>query len=122
MGTNYYWRSAELTCPTCGNATGTKDLHIGKSSIGWTFSFHSPNPDIVSFQDWVRYFYDHDGDIFDEYGHEVGVAGFILNVLWRGTARDGGSLSNIYHEEEGYADESRWLDPDGHSFCSREFS
>lgn len=42
MGTNYYVRvPCENACEHCN---GTKDVHLGKSSAGWAFTFRG-NPD-----------------------------------------------------------------------------
>ena len=38
MSTNYYARRSVPTCPTCNHTP--KDLHIGKSSVGWCFALH----------------------------------------------------------------------------------
>lgn len=75
MGTNYYLHVKP--CNHCGHAKRT--IHIGKSSIGWTFSFHGyPNswddPKILCYQDWVDYLQTMtktDGVIKDEYDKAV---------------------------------------------------
>lgn len=41
MGTNYYIRTTEGAdyCEHCGRGEQYKEIHIGKSSMGWQFSF-----------------------------------------------------------------------------------
>ena len=65
MGTNYYARTNMCKC--CGRYD---ELHIGKSSIGWTFSLHV-YPDIVinSLEDWKELM--EKSTIVDEYGEEI---------------------------------------------------
>jgi len=48
MGTNYYHRTN--ICEKCGRFDET---HIGKSSWGWTFSFHGPNG-VSSYANWLK--------------------------------------------------------------------
>lgn len=78
MGTNYYWR--EHPCGSCGR---TDELHVGKSSGGWSFGFqayrHDPDDGIVSpagipvvsRADWRRVFTEKPGRLFDEYNREI---------------------------------------------------
>ncbi len=46
MGTNYY--HGVPPCSKCGHGV---DIHIGKASHGWTFSFHGTDT-IRSWKDW----------------------------------------------------------------------
>ena len=46
MGMNYYKRTVKCDC--CGEI---ENLHIGKSSFGWTFNFMGTEK-IRSFADW----------------------------------------------------------------------
>jgi len=71
MGTNYYIKHKErkVTQP---------DLHIGKNSAGWEFSFeaHEKNeyyqtPDLKTKQQWFEYMFLNDGNIFNEYNVEI---------------------------------------------------
>ena len=52
MGTNYYTKTDE-----------GEELHIGKSSFGWTFSFHATD-EIRSYEHWLKYLKDR--KIYDE--------------------------------------------------------
>jgi hypothetical protein len=83
MGTNYYLKS--VRCEHCNRGSG--DLHIGKSSGGWTFALRiypadgdgEPNwraqdfdgaiTAIESLDDWRPLFAKY--GIVDEYGHDV---------------------------------------------------
>lgn len=65
MGTNYYL--LEDPCEHCGR-TDTK-LHIGKSSIGWTFGLHvDPVEGLNSLDDWKQRWNRPNARIVDEYG------------------------------------------------------
>ncbi len=71
MGTNFYHR-----INICSECRRYDERHIGKSSVGWQFSFKGwkdseGRPAIKSWQDWkyiLKTF--KDGQIFDEYGKE----------------------------------------------------
>lgn len=42
MGTNYYLMKPAKRCNECGSTLGGgEEIHIGKSSIGWHFSFET---------------------------------------------------------------------------------
>ena len=125
MGTNYYHRTN--ICTTCHRFDS---VHIGKSSAGWTFSFHGErdqNPDynelggvVASLDDWKRRIEELDGMIYDEYGEAITVEKFLALVE---SKRD----SKLNHKT--YCDElhpsfagRNWLDGEGHSFSEGEFS
>lgn len=71
MGTNYYWRAEDTTCPHCQRRDPDEvRLHIGKSSGGWCFSLHvDPKEGITSLEDWIEKF--KTGLIEDEYEESV---------------------------------------------------
>ncbi|MCK5281841.1 MAG: hypothetical protein KAK00_00365 [Nanoarchaeota archaeon] len=62
MGTNYYTKTDE-----------GEELHIGKSSFGWTFSFHATD-EIRSYEHWLKYLKDR--KIYDEYGKDISLKDF----------------------------------------------
>ena len=74
MGTNYYARYN--ICEHCGRYA---ELHIGKSSMGWSFSFRGYRPSdwgderpvIVTEADWKEWLANNPHQITDEYGEEV---------------------------------------------------
>ncbi len=71
MGTNFYAR--EEICDKCNHAK--KETHIGKSSFGWTFSFHATD-DIRSAKEWFMFLSQKDVKIFDEYDREISFIDF----------------------------------------------
>ena len=87
MGTNYYYRYN--ICDTCGRY---EELHIGKTSAGWKFSFQGYDKtnfiEIKSFQDWKNNFNfgitknknQYFGYILDEYGRKYNSEEFIKIV------------------------------------------
>lgn len=123
MGANYYYQyHTEL-----GRA---KDLHIGKHSMGWEFSFRGyrntwEEYPIHSFEDWKKLFKKLDGQIFDEYDRPIKLEEFIRLVEGSRHRSDTKPLNHtIYcrdrHPE--HAERDCWLDGDGWSFCGSEFS
>jgi len=109
MGTNYYW--IERPCPTCKHSDNK--THIGKSSLGWTFSFHETF-DCKSWKDWRTLLLSGTGKIFDEYGDEVAPLKFIQLVESIKNEKNN-QPANQYSKED-------YLDDEGNSFSPREFS
>ena len=71
MGTNYY-----LHIGPCGECGRPKEvIHIGKSSMGWTFSFHGTE-EIRSYQDWIKFIEKTGGIIRDEYNEVMSLEEF----------------------------------------------
>lgn len=114
MGTNYYLKS--VRCEHCGR--GSEDLHIGKSSGGWTFALRiypadgdgEPNwrardfdADIVkieSLDDWRPLFAKY--GIIDEYGRDVTVDDMLSTITERShpnglLRRDGRQNTGLLH-------------------------
>lgn len=133
MGTNYYWHYN--ICDCCGR----EDIkHICKShnkfqgyftDSEWndeTNQYDSPKPEIVSWQDWKNTLLNTPGQIWNEYNDHVKVDEFIKEVEavpmesrrrqydWM---KDHGRL-----EQHHPGHENDWLDKDGFSFSSVEFS
>jgi hypothetical protein len=105
MGTNYYLR--KNICKECARYD---ELHLGKSSMGWRFTFRAHNdPHIHSTEDWKKRM--KEGLIFDEYGCPVSEKEFWEIVEAK---RDGKA-------HESYDNDS-WKDADGNDFYNREFS
>lgn len=79
MGTNYYLvynETIDDTCPCCGHSIiKKKELHLGKSSSGWTFALHVyPEKGIYTWADIqfeIVYAIKDGGYIKDGYGDEV---------------------------------------------------
>ena len=107
MGTNYYARYG--TCSECGRG---EEEHIGKSSVGWTFSFHAPFG-VKSWKDWQEYLQREGVTIANEYNDILSFDEFRSVVEDRGEG-----LSN--HSIE-YPD-GNFLDDEGYSFSNCAFS
>ncbi len=123
MGTNYYHRTN--ICPHCDRHD---KHHIGKSSGGWTFSFHGEkeNPEwnslkgvVASFTDWKERL--KEGKIFDEYGKEVSLEDFLQLVeAKRDEKNNHTTYCKIHHAQ--HAVKGCWLDDEGNSFSDGAFS
>jgi len=119
MGTNYYQRT-----DICDHCNRFKEKHIGKSSMGWQFSFRGYNgmedqPTIRSFEDWKKQLQS-DGEIFDEYGREIPFEEFVAMVEEK---KDEPKNTNHYDyckaeaDNHGWDVNMNWKDQEGHSFC-----
>jgi len=123
MGTNYYHRTN--ICAACGRYD---EHHIGKSSIGWTFSFHGerePEPElnplggvVQSWQDWQLRLHAA-GTIFNEYGQQINIEEFEKLIEAKKDAPRNHASEEQKHPDWGTRS---WHDADGHSFSEREFS
>lgn len=125
MGMNYYL--LEDICECCHRER--RKLHIGKSSFGWTFSFHGfrnewDQPNIKSWADWKEYLklrIDGTCAIVDEDGEFIALDTFFYlveskkNNLLNHTIR-----CRVTHPE--HAERDCWLDDEGNSFSAGEFS
>lgn len=120
MGTNYYHRSGHCDC--CGRYD---ERHIGKSMV--MFRGYRPDPDwpedptltLVTWEHWKAALRA-DGTIRDEYGREWDVNEFIAEV--ESTESRQRRRQFDWMEEHYSETPNDWLDPDGFSFCDREFS
>lgn len=66
MGTNFY-TTEHPPCEHCGR--GGDEIHIGKSSLGWAFTFRSyPDRDLTSCPEWYEFLKER--LIIDEYGKQ----------------------------------------------------
>ena len=129
MGTNYY--VAKNLCECCNRYD--REYHIGKSSYGWSFSFHGYRAErLVSWRAWKEFLKNQ--IIMDEYGERVDYAWFVQNIENEkapGFVRPDGN-KNLQHNAEGrkpnpsgytwFNPEYDWDDEGGYSFSSREFS
>lgn len=111
MGTNYYLRNGE------------EELHIGKKSYGWEFSFQAyPRLGIFSVTDWKNAFDNVEAQIVNEY-NEVFSVEEMCEII--DSACPGSNFSderlNLNHcdEAEGY---QCYKDPYGYSFSLGDFS
>ncbi len=131
MGTNYY--VATNICECCNRRD---EMHIGKQSWGWAFSFrgyrseYDEAPIIESWRDWKAYL--RDKQIVDEYGDPVNYDVFVDLVEGIGSpsyTNPENGHKNLSHNEAGKKDKYPWFNPDhdwddefGYSFSDREFS
>ena len=124
MGTNYYARYE--ICECCKRY---EELHIGKSSAGWSFSFRGYSEEymlygVKSFDDWKRVIKEHNMKIYDEYGNYITLDEFIGIV----ESKKGGENLFTYSKKNGVQSsidlsvlERMWLDNEGNSFSDMEF-
>ena len=124
MGMNYY---LELdVCPTCN--VPKRKFHIGKGSMGWTFSFrgyrkpydaeHIGKP-ITSYRDWIILL--PTGRIVNEEGEEIAID-FFKKLVESKVDGEFNHTTYCRKEYKEYAERSCWLDEDGHSFSDDEFT
>jgi len=109
MGTNYYAHFDP--CPHCGRPK--TEEHIGKSSWGWTFSFHGTE-EIRSWSDWKKILSHPTVKIVSDGDTVTPFVDFVALVERK-------RVSPHNHARE-YPDEVSWLDDEGNSFQNREFS
>lgn len=125
MGTNYY--VAKNHCGCCDRYD--TEYHIGKASLGWSFSFHGyPAERLTSWGAWKQFL--KDCDIRDEYGARVSYDYFV-HMIEREKSPEfvrADGHRNLQHNEEGrraqfpYFDERYdWDDDQGYAFTTREF-
>ena len=117
MGTNYYVRTEPSCGGKCEQHCRGGEIHLGKSSMGWAFTFRAyPEPEpappavtwpVNDYASWTRLL--SLGAVFDEYGRPV-AAGDLLEKI---EGKRGG-MNTLYGGD--------FLDADGNRFCSAEFS
>ncbi len=112
MGTNFYVRINP--CKTCGESKEV--IHIGKSSMGWTFTFHATD-EITSYKQWLEVLSNKDVKIFDEYDREVSLKSFKELV----ESKTNEKYNHAIECADDIYDKS-YLDEDGHSMSEGEFS
>ena len=122
MGTNYYVQTKK--CKECGH---TEELHIGKSSCGWHFSFHAldettTHPEIKSFKQWQDFIKARELTIVDEYQEEIPLEKFISFVEAKQMNPD--NIDHKKYSEKNYVSYAHtWFyDPEGYTFTYGEFS
>lgn len=93
MGTNYYGIGREA-CSECNRPYDDKEIHIGKSSAGWTFSFAWNDGEYYKtadeFKEWLK-----KKKIVDEYGREISNEEFWDMVK----VKQGGLTLDSYYEK-----------------------
>jgi len=133
MGTNYY-----LHVNICKHCNRYDEIHIGKSSCGWTFSFQGYEDEtvgrsekgeeiilnIMSYKGWVKFLEQEikkGGKIFNEYKEEISFKDLKKMVKEKRKDKFNQTIYCREHHSE-YARESCWLDDEGNSFSKGDFS
>lgn len=124
MGTNYY--VAKNLCECC-NRYDT-EYHIGKSSHGWAFTFQGYKWNkLDSWKQWKEFLKNE--IIMDEYGERIDynwLVQMIETYKSPNHINEHSNKRNLSHYDEcvasNYNIEYDWIDSDGYSFTSREFS
>lgn len=127
MGCNYYLH--KNVCPHCNRSD--KEIHIGKSSAGWTFSFRGHRNyyeepyDIKSYKDWADYLGKTlaagDSLIKDEEG-AITTFDELIKLIEDKRYEKLNHTTYCQKEHPEHAAMNCWLDEDGNSFTGCEFS
>lgn len=136
MGTNYYAVHEESSpCRHCaGTGKETVQIHIGKSSQGWTFTFSAPSAlemestgvatPIDSYQGWLAYLSDPKVKIVDEYAELMTVEEFMELVRAKKSERN--NHTDCVQSDPSYLNtrfyNGTFKDAEGNSFVQGEFS
>lgn len=125
MGTNYY--VVKDVCNCCNRYD--EEYHIGKSSVGWSFSFRGyKSENLTSWNSWKDFL--KDKHIKDEYGETISYDDFVtmIETVKSPSYVNTNGRKNLQHNEAGKKDKYPWFDPEidwddsnGYSFTKREF-
>jgi len=119
MGTNYYVRKNHCEC--CGRSD--REMHIGKSSYGWAFTFQGYTWNhLTSWKQWKEFL--KNKVIIDEYGEVMPYDEFVQMLETYkapGHVRESDGHVNLVHNDL-YKSDRDWTDEDGYSFTTTEFS
>lgn len=134
MGTNYY-----LHYNICKCCSRSDEIHIGKSSGGWTFSFQGfrqygfcyketgdkqeKELKITSYKDWLVFLekmLSKGNEIRDEYGDKISLDSFKEMVERKKDEKFNHTKYCMVEHPDTMKD--LWLDEEGHSFSDGEFS
>lgn len=115
MGTNYY--IGKNLCKCCKR--WDEDLHIGKFSYGWAFTFKAHKYlNLTSWDAWKTHL--QDKMIFDEYGHRITLEEFVEMIEDYGSPNytlDTGARNRITRQRG-----NDWYDCYGYYFTEDYFS
>lgn len=112
MGTNYYCIE-DQPCGCCGHVPDP--IHIGKSSAGWTFSFHATES-LTSWRAWKEYL--KDKTIENEYDEEISLECFTKIVENKQKTE---RFNHTKYCKLKHPSVDCFLDPEGYSFSRGEF-
>ncbi len=127
MGTNYY--VAKNRCECCNRYD--VEIHIGKSSIGWAFSFHGyPYMNLSSWKQYKEYLKNQ--TIVDEYNTVIAYDDFVEMIETYKSpdyVNPQNNNKNLCHNTEGKSGKFPWFNPErdwdddlGYSFTTIDFS
>jgi len=126
MGTNYFLKPKRKALEKF--RASVSQIHIGKSSAGWSFSFQALNSeeldgmdasiteDISSAQDWAKWISEDRYEICNEYGETISGAEF-----WQMVEDKKEGLNHYEETKRTYYNKS-YVDDEGHSFTRGYFS
>jgi len=127
MGTNYYLKFKE-------RKINQPDLHIGKKSYGWQFSFQAHEsdeyydiPNLKSKKEYESFLKKHKDEIFNEYNENISFDDFfdIVHSSMKNTKNKNHTdyMFNEYLKKYPYEDISdNFKDNEGYAFCLTDFS
>lgn len=110
MGTNYY--AVDVRFRRSISDPGGTSYHIGKSSCGWTFTFHGTET-IRCYSDWLAILKQPDVLIFNEYGECIPLTDFKALVESERSEPNNNALL--------FLGDQNWVDEDGNSFSGGDF-
>lgn len=120
MSTNYY---LEKKCSHCNHA---EQIHLGKASMGWTFTFRGDREaGVLDFDSWLERIdrlWDEGYIIVNEYG-EIVIRYELLELI--NSKKNEKQNHAIYVEKEypeSFSPFQDWTDSKGNSFSDVEFS
>jgi hypothetical protein len=116
MGTNYYVQT-DSCLQACEHCSASERIHLGKSSIGWRFSFQA-QPDwgaLNAFTEWVKLAMS--GVITDEGGRLHTLADLLGLIHSHKELR-----SHAEPDPHDRRTSDGWFISDGHEFRTRYFS
>jgi hypothetical protein len=121
MGTNFYVEKTSEGC--CEHCTTKERIHLGKSSIGWKFSFYAdpswPREDAL--KKWMQL--SASGPLVDEYGETVNREDLLSKIIYKQ-----GGLSHCVDNGPDITGPYFSMFKDNHFYCNgfdftdREFS
>jgi hypothetical protein len=98
MGTNFYLRTDP--CPHCGRSD--EEIHLGKLSIGWAFTFRArpdADPPVTDFETWCKQL--DGGTIYDEYSCEISRE-HLLKLIEERRGLHNQLSRNDFYDQNGY--------------------
>jgi hypothetical protein len=121
MSTNYY---LEDKCTHCGRSD---QIHLGKSSAGWTFTFRGDKENgIVDFASWLKRIDDclenQSHIIVNEYGDPVIRYELLELIDSKKNEKNNHALYVEKEYSESFSPFKDWTDSGGNSFTDCEFS